>query len=164
MRAGLYPHVLFNVLNTISAHVETRPRQARWMLEQFASLLRLSLEHDREPEITLERELAYVGCYLDLQKARFEDRFDVVTKIAPDVLHAYVPTCILQPMVEHAVRHGVLVRSAGGQIVIEAFHDDRALHLSVDHNGPGLQSAGVHVGLVLPFRTASERQSSACRG
>jgi two-component system, LytTR family, sensor kinase len=138
LRTRLHPHVLFNALNAISAHVETDPRQARWILEQFGSMLRLSLEHDREPEITLERELAYVECYLDLQKVRFEDRFEVITKVDPDVLDAYVPTFILQPLVENALRHGVLTRSTPGQILIEAFREDGSLRLSVRDDGPGL--------------------------
>jgi two-component system, LytTR family, sensor kinase len=138
LRTRLHPHVLFNALNAISAHVETDPRQARWILEQFGSMLRLSLEHDREPEIPLERELAYVECYLDLQKVRFEDRFEVITKVDPDVLDAYVPTFILQPLVENALRHGVLTRSTMGQILIEAKREDGSLRLSVRDDGPGL--------------------------
>jgi len=138
LRTRLHPHVLFNALNAISAHVETDPRQARWILEQFGSMLRLSLEHDREPEIPLERELAYVECYLDLQKVRFEDRFEVITKVDPDVLDAYVPTFILQPLVENALRHGVLTRSTPGQILIEAWREDGSLRLSVRDDGPGL--------------------------
>jgi two-component system, LytTR family, sensor kinase len=138
LRTRLHPHVLFNALNAVSAHVETDPRQARWILEQFGSMLRLSLEHDREPEIPLERELAYVECYLDLQKVRFEDRFEVITKVDPDVLDAYVPTFILQPLVENALRHGVLTRSTPGQILIEACREDGALRLSVRDDGPGL--------------------------
>jgi signal transduction histidine kinase len=138
LRTRLHPHVLFNALNAISAHVETDPRQARWILEQFGSMLRLSLEHDREPEIPLERELAYVECYLDLQKVRFEDRFEVITKVDPDVLDAYVPTFILQPLVENALRHGVLTRSTPGQILIEAWRENGSLRLSVRDDGPGL--------------------------
>jgi two-component system LytT family sensor kinase len=138
LRTRLHPHVLFNALNAISAHVETDPRQARWILEQFGSMLRLSLEHDREPEIPLERELAYVECYLDLQKVRFEERFDVITKVDPDVLDAYVPTFILQPLVENALRHGVLTRTTPGQILIEAWRENGSLRLSVRDDGPGL--------------------------
>jgi two-component system, LytTR family, sensor kinase len=138
LRQRLHPHVLFNALNAISAHVETDPRQARWILEQFGSMLRLSLEHDREPEIPLERELAYVECYLDLQRVRFEDRFEVITKVAPDVLDAYVPSFILQPLVENALRHGVLTRSSPGQILIEAKRENGSLRLSVRDDGPGL--------------------------
>jgi two-component system LytT family sensor kinase len=138
LRTRLHPHVLFNALNAISAHVENDPRQARWILEQFGSMLRLSLEHDREPEIPLERELAYVETYLDLQQVRFEDRFEVITKIDPEVLGAYVPTFILQPLVENALRHGVLTRSTPGQIAIQAWRENGSLRLSVRDDGPGL--------------------------
>jgi two-component system LytT family sensor kinase len=69
---------------------------------------------------------------------RFEDRFEVITKVDPDVLDAYVPTFILQPLVENALRHGVLTRSTPGQILIEACREDGALRLSVRDDGPGL--------------------------
>lgn len=138
LRTRLHPHVLFNALNAISAHVESDPRTARYILEQFASLLRLSLEHEREPEIPLERELAFVACYLDLQKVRFEDRFEVITKVEPEVLGAFVPTFILQPLVENALRHGVLTRSSPGQIAIQAWRENGSLRLSVRDDGPGL--------------------------
>jgi signal transduction histidine kinase len=138
LRTRLHPHVLFNALNAISAHVEDDPRTARWILEQFGSLLRLSLEHDREPEIPLERELAYVETYIDLQKVRFADRLEVITKIEPEVRRAFVPTFILQPLVENAIRHGIATRTTPGQIAIHAWRENGSLRLSVRDDGPGL--------------------------
>lgn len=159
LRTQLHPHFLFNALNTISAHVERDPRTARWMLEQLGSLLRMSLEHAREQETSLERELAFIECYVELQKVRFEDRIDVITNIAPDVLGALVPSLILQPLVENAIRHGLSSSDAGngqdgqnGQIEIRAWREQESLRLSVHDDGPGLPAdwdpeRGLGVGL-----------------
>ena len=77
LRSQLDPHFLFNALNSISAYVESAPREARLMIEQLGDLLRLSLEHADEQEIPLERELMFVDRYIQLQLARFADRLDV---------------------------------------------------------------------------------------
>jgi LytS/YehU family sensor histidine kinase len=138
LRTQLHPHFLFNALNTISAHLEQDPRTARWMLEQLGSLLRMSLEYAREQETSLERELAFIECYVELQKVRFEDRIDVITNIAPDVRGALVPSLILQPLVENAIRHGLATDAVDGQIEIRAWRERESLRLSVHDDGPGL--------------------------
>jgi two-component system LytT family sensor kinase len=138
LRMQLHPHFLFNALNAISAHVERDPRTARAMLDKLGSLLRMSLEHAREQEIPLERELAFIESYVDLQKARFEDRLALMTNIAPDVLHARVPSLILQPLVENAVRHGIASGAAAGTIDIRAWRERDSLRLTVHDDGPGL--------------------------
>jgi len=138
LRTQLHPHFLFNALNAISAHVERDPRTARWMLERLGSLLRMSLEHAREQEMPLERELAFIECYMDLQKIRFEDRLALMTKIDPDVMSALVPSLILQPLVENAVRHGIASGAAAGRIEIQAWRDQNSLLLTVHDDGPGL--------------------------
>ena len=107
LRTQLHPHFLFNALNAISAHVESAPRTARWMLEQLGDLLRLALDHAEDQVIPLQRELAFVDRYMKLQKVRYEDRLDVVLDVDPLALQALVPTFILQPLLENAIRHGI---------------------------------------------------------
>ena len=138
LRTQLHPHFLFNALNAISANVESAPRTARWMLEQLGDLLRLALDHAEDQEIPLQRELAFVDRYMKLQKVRYEDRLDVVLDVDPLALQALVPTFILQPLLENAIRHGIATRSAAGQIEIQAWCEDESLHLSVRDDGPGL--------------------------
>lgn len=138
LRSQLDPHFLFNTLNSISAYVESAPREARLMLEQLGDLMRLSLEHANEQEIPLERELAFVSRYIQLQLVRFADRLDVRVEAAPDVLTALVPTFILQPLVENAIRHGVSKLAANGIIVLSASKRGDELHLRIQDNGPGL--------------------------
>lgn len=138
LRTQLHPHFLFNALNAISAHVEGAPRTARWMLEQLGDLLRLSLDHGEEQEIALQQELAFVDRYLKLQKIRYEDRLDVIVDVDPRALRAYVPTFILQPLLENAIRHGIATRSVPGQIEIQARLEGDTLSVSVLDDGPGL--------------------------
>jgi two-component system, LytTR family, sensor kinase len=138
LRTQLHPHFLFNALNAISAHVERDPRTARWMLDRLGTLLRMSLEHAREQEMPLERELTFIACYIDLQKVRFDDRIALVTDVAPDVMTALVPSLILQPLVENAVRHGIAGGNRAGHIEIHARRDAEHLRLTVKDDGPGL--------------------------
>jgi two-component system LytT family sensor kinase len=138
LRTQLHPHFLFNALNAISAHVERDPQIARWMLDRLGSLLRMSLEHAREREMPLERELTFIACYIDLQKVRFDDRITLATDVAPDVLSALVPSLILQPLVENAVRHGLTTGTAPGRIDIRASRNADLLVLTVKDDGPGL--------------------------
>lgn len=144
LRSQLHPHFLFNTLNAISAHVERNPRIARSMLEQLGSLLRLSLEHAGEQEIPLEKELAFLDRYLALQKVRFEDRLDVEMGIEPSTLTCLVPTFVLQPLVENAIKHGIASRTARGLLRISARRENATLHLAVTDDGPGLPD-GWHV-------------------
>jgi two-component system LytT family sensor kinase len=138
LRTQLHPHFLFNALNAISAHVERDPRTARWMLERLGSLLRMSLEHAREQEMPLERELEFITCYIDLQKVRFDNRISLITEVPPDAMSALVPSLILQPLVENAVRHGLSSGSAAGHIEIRAQRDRDTLKVTVKDDGPGL--------------------------
>ena len=138
LQTQLHPHFLFNALNAVSAHVERDPRTARRMLEELGELLRLSLDHAEDQEIPLEQELAFLERYLAIQKVRFEDRLDVTMEIAPGVFHGLVPTFVLQPLVENAIRYGVAPRTARGSIQVSAWRENRRLYLRVQDDGPGL--------------------------
>lgn len=138
LRAQLHPHFLFNALNTISAHVEHDPRIARRMIEQLGDLLRLSLKHAEDQEITVQNEIAFLDRYLGLQKARFEDRLDIILKIDPSVLEALVPTFILQPLVENSIHHGISTRLERSVVEVHAWREGDRLRLRVRDDGPGL--------------------------
>lgn len=137
LRAQLNPHFLFNALNAISAYVETRPKQARQMIEQLGDLLRLSLDHSDEQEITLQQELQFVERYLQLQAVRFDNRLNVSLSPDPSVLNALVPPFILQPLVENAVRYGTS-QVGRTHVRIDAWRDNGHVRLRVRDNGPGL--------------------------
>jgi two-component system LytT family sensor kinase len=140
LRSQLHPHFLFNSLNAISAYIDTSPRAAKLMLEQLGDLLRMSLEHYQAREIPIEQELAFLEKYLELQQMRFEDRLESRIQMDPGAAGALVPTFILQPLVENAVRHGVAARHERSVIEVKARRVDGNLGLSVRDDGPGLPS------------------------
>jgi two-component system, LytTR family, sensor kinase len=138
LRNQLQPHFLFNALNAISAYVEQKPRLARQMIEQLGDLLRLSLEHSDEQEITLAQELAFVDRYLKLQAVRFESRLQVSLTSDPQVLDALIPPFILQPLVENAVRYAAAARSSPTRVAVDAWRQNGHVRLRVRDDGPGL--------------------------
>jgi sensor histidine kinase YesM len=132
LRMELNPHFLFNTLNTIAALVE-RGQQgpAVAMLARLGELLRTTLEKGSDPEVPLERELEFLEIYLEIVGTRFSDRLSVETAVAPEIRGAMVPTLILQPLVENAVRHGIARRPGRGRITIGAREVDGGLELTV---------------------------------
>lgn len=138
LRMQLDPHFLFNALNTISSHVERDPRLTRRMIEHLGDLLRLSLENKDRQEVPLSEELAFLEHYLAIQRIRFGDQLEVHLEIAPEVRYASVPSLILQPIVENAIRHGISRRIAGGWISIDAREVGGNLSISVEDDGVGL--------------------------
>jgi signal transduction histidine kinase len=140
LRTQLDPHFLFNTLHAISTLVERDPRGVRRMIARLSELLRSSLEEGTEQEVPLEKELAFLNRYLEIMQIRFQGRLEVDIRVDGAVLDALVPTLILQPLVENAVKHGVGKISGAGTIEIRAYRDDEGdrLVLRVRDNGPGL--------------------------
>jgi two-component system LytT family sensor kinase len=138
LRARLHPHFLFNTLNTISAHVEREPRTARRMLEQLGDLLRLALTHADDQEIPLAQEIAFIERYLELQKTRFVERLATSVKVEAEALNALVPTFILQPLVENAIRYSTAPRLGRSLVKVQVWKEDARLRLRVLDDGPGL--------------------------
>jgi two-component system, LytTR family, sensor kinase len=139
LRTQLDPHFLFNTLHAISSLVERDPRGVRRMIARLSELLRTSLEAGDEQEIPLEKEIAFLNRYLEIMQIRFQGRLEVDMRIDGSVVDALVPTMILQPLVENAVKHGVNKVASTGRIEIRAFRDETdRLVLRVRDNGPGL--------------------------
>jgi two-component system, LytTR family, sensor kinase len=158
LKSHLQPHFLFNTMHSISALMLTDVRTADKMMSRLSDLLRLSLENSEIQTTRLSRELEFAGSYLEIEKLRFEDRLNIVLDIAPETLDAQVPSLLLQPLVENAVRHGISKLSAGGQISIAANRDGNDLHLRVRDNGPGLTTAADATSSTgLGIRTTRER-------
>ena len=148
LRSQLDPHFLFNTLNAVSSLVERDPRGVRRMITRLSELLRYSMEGAREPEITLRRELDLLDRYLDIMQVRFPG-LNVLRLLDDGALDVMVPSMILQPLVENAIRHGVEKMTEAGRIEIEALLNENTLVLRVSDNGPGesatpdVESAGV---------------------
>jgi LytS/YehU family sensor histidine kinase len=145
----LQPHFLFNTLHTISAFVLEDPKQANRMITRLSELLRQSFNRERGPLVTLEEEFELLDHYVAIQEARFGDRLRVTFRVDPRAASAVVPTLLLQPLVENAIRHGVVPNGAVAEIEIAAIREGDRLHLEVRDNGPGLngRSRGAGLGL-----------------
>ena len=152
LRRQLDPHFLFNTLNAISSLVERDPKGVRRMIARLGDLLRHSFEGGREAEVPLRRELALLGLYVDIMKVRFQDRLTVELRVDDGVLDALVPTFILQPLVENAIKHGIERNTDGGRIVVEGTREADTVILRVVDDASGVttgvtQSNGSGVGL-----------------
>lgn len=133
----LQPHFLFNTLNAISVLAAKGERaQTVRLIERMSDLLRMSLENSAQT-LPLVRELEFAQRYLDIEQVRFADRMTVRFDVAPDTLGALVPSMVLQPLVENAVKHGISQRRAAGRIEVRARRLDDMLELSVRDDGPG---------------------------
>jgi two-component system LytT family sensor kinase len=138
LRRQLDPHFLFNTLNAVSTLVERDPRGVRRMIARLSELLRHSLDGANVPEIPLRQELALLDCYLDIMRVRFQGRLTVETHVDGCALNSLVPSLILQPLVENAIRHGVERVRGMGHIEISGVVDGETVTLRVRDNGPGV--------------------------
>src|SRR5262249_13034923 len=124
-------------LNAISALIHKNPEQAERMLARLGDLLRLTLEKHGVQEVVLREELDFLWAYLEIEQVRFGPRLTVAKEIDPEVLAAPGPYLILQPLVENAIRHGVMRNGQRGRVEVRARRDNGVLRLEVQDNGPG---------------------------
>jgi sensor histidine kinase YesM len=142
LKMQLHPHFLFNTLNSISALLHKDIAIADTMIARLGDFLRLTLENSGTQNVTLQEELEFLKCYLEIERIRFRDRLTIRIHADPDALEGLVPNLILQPIVENAIRHGIAPRSAAGLIEVRARCQDGMLQVLVSDNGPGLPSNG----------------------
>ncbi|WP_454758954.1 sensor histidine kinase [Caulobacter segnis] len=150
LRYQLNPHFLFNTLNAVSASVITgRNEEAESMLARLAEFLRLTLAADPQAMITLDDELATLQAYLEIESVRFRDRLGLEFSCPAELRGAVVPSFILQPLIENAVKHGVAPTSRPVTIRLEASRDGDDLVVIVEDDGEAAAhpSTGMGVGL-----------------
>jgi two-component system LytT family sensor kinase len=155
LRLQLQPHFLFNALNTISATMYDDPAAADAMIAELGELLRLSLKTVHTQEVPLRAELEALSHYTALMHARFGDNLSVAVDVDPAAADALVPSLILQPLVENAVRHGNVSLLGQGHINVRARREGDRLTIDVLDDGPGgtWEPKGNGVGL----RSTAER-------
>ena len=142
LRMQINPHFLFNTLNTISALVHENPDAADRMIVRLSELLRRTLDRGDVQEVPLREELEFLKSYLEIEQMRFPDRLTVTFDIEPKTQELLVPHLILQPLVENALRHGIMPREEAGRIEISArVAEGQHLELKVRDNGNGLAPA-----------------------
>jgi two-component sensor histidine kinase len=137
LRLQLQPHFLFNALNTISSTMYDDPRSADRMIGQLSELLRLSLRTSHTQEVPLRDELDVLACYLGLMRARFGETLRVTVNASPEVQTALVPSLLLQPLVENAIRHGNTSRTGRGVVDVRVAASNGKLEIAVADDGPG---------------------------
>jgi two-component system sensor histidine kinase LytS len=137
LRAQINPHFLFNALNTIVSFCRTNPENARNLLIELSEFFRRSLKAARD-FVTLKEELEQVESYLTLEQARFGQRLIIKQDVASDTLDILIPTFILQPLVENAVKHGLLSKTDGGTVEIAAQRSGQQIKISISDTGLGI--------------------------
>jgi sensor histidine kinase YesM len=152
LQSNLNPHFLFNALNGIATLIrEKDDAAASAMVDALSAFLRSTLQRVDTPEIQVSEELQLINQYLRIQYLRFGERLHAVVDVSPDALDALIPTLILQPLVENAVRYGVLPREEGGRLWVSIQQEAQTLVIAVEDDGPGqapvpITSAGLGLG------------------
>jgi two-component system LytT family sensor kinase len=132
------PHFLFNTLNTVSALVRIDPDNARGVVLKLSNILRRLLRK-HETFVPLREELEFIDDYLDIEVARFgEDNLDIVKQIEEGTLEVFVPSMLLQPIVENCLKHGLAPKLEGGKIQLRTTNSDGRLHIEIEDNGVGI--------------------------
>lgn len=138
LKMQLHPHFLFNTLNAIITLIHRDKQAARDMIANLTELLQTSTQSSSIQYVTLAKEIDFIRRYLDIERMRFGENLEISYQIGLHEEQLFVPTLILQPLVENAVKHGTARKKGTGRIDISAsVHNDRLL-LHISDNGPGL--------------------------
>jgi len=138
LESQLHPHFLFNALHSVGGLVRASDRErAIRVLSALGDLLRTTLDHQGEDEVPIHEELALVERYLEIERIRLGERLQTVVESEPGVGRARVPTLLLLPLVENAVRYAVAARPEGGHVAVRALHRAGGIAIEVQDDGPG---------------------------
>jgi two-component system LytT family sensor kinase len=137
LRAQINPHFLFNCLNTIADLVVRDPARAETMTLRLAEVFRHVLDHAARPLTSIRGEIEFLRTYLYIEEARFGDRLRVEIDVAPEVEQEQIPSLILQPLVENALKHGLGPKRGPGHLRIAVRADGERLQMTVEDDGIG---------------------------
>jgi len=143
LRYQLNPHFLFNTLNSISTLVllkQTEPANA--MLTRLSSFLRHTLVNEPGSKVTLSEEIETLRLYLDIERMRFEERLRTEFRVEPEAAKGCLPSMLLQPLIENAIKYAVSSQEEGAQITVSAQLVGSRLRVTVSDTGPGLPNRG----------------------
>ncbi len=137
LRQQIEPHFMFNTLHSITGLVRDRENEAAVsMIVGLSEFLRRGLEDSHRSQVSLAEEIEYLQRYLELQKLRFGERLQVSIDIPPELSEARVPSLLLQPLVENAIKHGIAKRTGGGIVRISGVRAKGQLSLSIYNDAP----------------------------
>jgi two-component system LytT family sensor kinase len=138
LSSQINPHFLFNTLNTVSALIRFDPDSARGVVLKLSNILRRLLRK-HETFVPLHEELQFIDDYLDIEVARFgRDNLEIVKQLGEETLEAFVPSMLLQPIVENCLKHGLAPKLGGGKIQLRTTTRDGRLHIEIEDNGVGI--------------------------
>jgi two-component system LytT family sensor kinase len=141
LRAQINPHFLFNSLNSIAQLIHVDPAKAEACVERLAEIFRYLLNRAEQEFVPLSEELQMTNAYLEIERARFDERLRVETSVDPHALRQLIPNLVLQPLVENAVKHGLSRKVGPGTLHIAARLDGGTLTLIVGDDGLGMSSS-----------------------
>src|SRR5258706_6013326 len=138
LSSQINPHFLFNTLNTVSALIRFDPDTARGVVLRLSRILRRLLRK-HETFVPLKEELQFIDDYLDIEVARlWRDNLEIVEQVDEEALEAFVPSMLLQPIVENCLKHGLAPKIDGGRIQLRTTNHDGRLHIEIEDNGVGI--------------------------
>ncbi|HXB74733.1 MAG TPA: sensor histidine kinase [Candidatus Acidoferrales bacterium] len=143
LRAQINPHFLFNSLNTIADQVVRDPARAEAMTLRLAGVFRHVLDNSSRPLTSIRDEIEFLRTYLYIEEVRFGDRLQVEIDVAPAVAGEHLPSLILQPLVENALKHGLGPKPGPGHLWISAAPQDGSVCLKVEDDGMGIGSSAL---------------------
>jgi LytS/YehU family sensor histidine kinase len=153
LQAQLNPHFLFNTLNTITQLVYDNPEGAEEMITSLSELLRAVLAAQNRREVTLDEEIELLERYCAIQKVRFADRLNISYDIDPAAANIAVPTLLLQPLAENAIKHGITPDRSPGTVCIRAhIKSQNVLRIEIADTGGQPNGAPDEAGRKLEFR------------
>ena len=140
LQSQLHPHFLFNTLHGVSSLIHEDPDAAEDMLTALSDLLRSTLERGDQREATLRDDLGFLDDYLNIHRMRLGDRLRVTVDVSPKSEDLLVPTFVIQPIVENAIRYAIAPRREGGQLEIAAHVVGDTLRITIGDDGPGFHA------------------------
>ena len=162
LRYQLNPHFLFNTLNSISTLVLLKQTgRANAMLSRLSSFLRYTLVNEPTAQVPLVKEIETLKLYLEIEKMRFEDRLRPHFRIDADTVNAHLPSLLLQPLIENAIKYAVTPAEEGADIWITAQREGQAVRIEVADSGPGDGTASVAKSTGVGLVNIQERLSNA---
>jgi two-component system LytT family sensor kinase len=159
LRYQLNPHFLFNTLNAISTLIlDKRNQTANSAVTGLSEFLRYTLDQDPMKRVTVAQEIEALNLYLSIEKLRFGERLTLVYRIEPTAMQALIPSLVLQPLIENAIKYAVAPREQGGTITIAGEMSGQELRLTVSDDGPGMSDlTRVQNGRGVGIRNTRER-------
>jgi two-component system LytT family sensor kinase len=158
LRVQLQPHFLFNTLHSIAALMHRDVERADSMIAALSDMLRMSLRNAGNQEVRVQEEIDILRRYLDVMLLRFADRLRVDIRVAPEVREARLPSLVLQPLVENAIRHGLADAVIGGEVIVSIDRHGQMLRCRVKDNGRGLPANGFREGIGMANTRARLKQ------